>query len=450
MNEHDPMERLRAADPAADVEPRPGFAEETVARASEGRTARDGGTTNDTGSPRPAVVLAAERSRRRRRTRLVAAIAASAAVIAVIAGAAGYGLADTIRSGSSVLADGAEGQHADAGAAPPVSLPGPGQFGVTEGGGAFDEQGEAGSRELNADGYGDGYSNPSHSDFRASALLSASEGTAAAYAYDAPAASTAENVAALASALGVEGTPEVRDGAWNVGPQDGTAPSLWVSLDGTLSFSSFHPGRDPWLCDENDCTPTGEAPGEEAAIGALRDLIAATGRDPASFEYASEVWDDYPTRTATARPVVDGQQLDQGWGLELGPDGVISVYGALAELTPLGDYPVVSEREAFERLSDPRFSTDLMGWPLVDGGAEAYEEEEWVPPTEPPAVPRAGAPVSWPVRDVEIVSARLGIASHWQQDGSVSVVPTYEFTDAAGGIWPVIAVAESSLDVAVR
>jgi hypothetical protein len=58
--------------------------------------------------------------------------------------------------------------------------------------------------------------------------------------------------------------------------------------------------------------------------------------------------------------------------------------------------------------------------------------------------------VSWPVRDVEIVSARLGIASHWQQDGSVSVVPTYEFTDAAGGIWPVIAVAESSLDVAVR
>ena len=59
-----------------------------------------------------------------------------------------------------------------------------------------------------------------------------------------------------------------------------------------------------------------------------------------------------------------------------------------------------------------------------------------------------GTSLSWPVNEVEIVSARLGLASQWQPDGSVLVVPAYEFTDADGGTWSVIAVAESMLDFA--
>ena len=42
--------------------------------------------------------------------------------------------------------------------------------------------------------------------------LSTSEGTAPAYGFDARAASNAETVAALAAALGVAGTPELKDG----------------------------------------------------------------------------------------------------------------------------------------------------------------------------------------------------------------------------------------------
>lgn len=437
MNDsHDPLDRLRAADPAGGVEPRAGFVEDTVSRATAGEGAFDAELAD---AHRSASHLVSRRTRRRGRAPLVAAMAASFVAIAMIAGAAGYALG----SHPDAVADGDTG----AGAAPPVSLPGPGRSDPSGGGTDRSLPGGEESMRFTSDADYGGFSLPGRNQFRTSALLSSDGGVAAGYGYDARAASTAETVSDLAVALGVDGAPEVRDGGWVVGAQDGTAPSLWVSLDGTLSFSFFHPGNDPWQCDEDGCaTPSGDAPGEEAAIDALRDLIAAAGRDPGSFEYASEVWDDQPTRTATAHPVVDGQQLDQVWGLDLGPAGVVSAYGSLAGLIPLGDYPVVSEREAFERLSDPRFATAPGMWPIVVDDAET-SSEEWTPPTEPPAAAAPGSPLSWPVGDVEIVSVRLGIASHWQHDGSVIVAPTYEFTDADGAVWPVIAVAEPSLDM---
>ena len=52
----------------------------------------------------------------------------------------------------------------------------------------------------------------------------------------------------------------------------------------------------------------------------------------------------------------------------------------------------------------------------------------------------------WPVNTVEIVSAQLGLASQWQPDGSVLMVPAYAFTDAEGGTWSVLPVEESMLD----
>jgi len=78
------------------------------------------------------------------------------------------------------------------------------------------------------------------------------------------------------------------------------------------------------------------------------------------------------------------------------------------------------------------------------------DAQEYVPPTEPPATPVPGASVSWPVTNVQIVSARLGLASQYQPDGSVLLVPAYEFTDSNGGTWSVIAVAESHLDFATE
>jgi hypothetical protein len=50
------------------------------------------------------------------------------------------------------------------------------------------------------------------------------------------------------------------------------------------------------------------------------------------------------------------------------------------------------------------------------------------------------------VHEVRIVSSRLGLASQWQPDGSVLVLPAYEFTDSDGGVWSVVAVDDSRLD----
>ncbi|MGR2751281.1 hypothetical protein [Agromyces arachidis] len=430
--QRDPMQRLRAADPAAGAEPREGFAEEVLMRATSAEAGAAAG-------PAAASVtdLGAERARRRTGWLQVAAIAAGLAVV----GTAGYGIGATT-GGAADLAGGA---------APPIVLQGAdGSSSVEQGPGVPEGPVSPDAKSAAPDAmiwppFGGG-----RNSFSASGL-SDEAGTAAVYGYDARAASNARTVAELAAALGVEGAPELVDGSWTVGPQDGTAPSLGVSLDGTLGFWYSDPSLNPWDCPVSSdgsaepCEPTGELPGEAAAIDALRSLLAATGRDVASYEFTSETWEGAVTRTAQAWPVVDGQRVDQAWSIELSDAGIVSASGVLAELIGLGDYPVVSEREGFERLSDPRFGAWMTIMPAAAEDAPVTTEE-WVPPTEPPAAPSPGAEVAWPVNDVEIVEARLGLGSQWQPDGSVLVVPAYEFTDADGGTWSVIAVAESSLD----
>jgi len=465
-NELDPVARLRAADPAAGVEPREGFADDVIAQATAETAATAeatsaGAAAAASAAPAGITDLDAERARRRPRWLVAAAVAASVAII----GGAGFGLG-AMTGGSSELT-----------AAPPITLQGGAapDGSMQEGPTTFDASGQ----KMAGPGVSDlmmpyGYGRRT---FSASALATAA-GSAPAYAYDARAASNTESVAALAAALGVEGTPELQGGGWTVGSQDGTGATLYVSIDGTLGFSYSDPRINPWACtgpavrepaapepdapepDAPDatlpvmpvCEPpvAADLPGETAAIDALRSLVAAAGRDPESFEYASETWEGAVTRMAQAWPVVDGQRLDQAWSLELTQAGIVSAYGALADLVTLGDYDIVSEQEGFERLSDPRFGAQMTAMPFdaADQPGMATTTEEWVAPTEPPATPAQGAVVAWPVDDVKIVSARLGLTSQWQPDGSVVVVPAYEFTDADGGTWSVIAVADSMLDFA--
>lgn len=429
MNEHDqdPVDRLRADDPAAEVEPREGFADEVIAAAA---------ATAAAAAPEASVELDAERARRRPRGMAVLAIAASVALALVVGGAAGYGLAAGQATAGTSTTD--SGVSDGGGAAPPISLPGGG--GPSEGGAEADQRG-AGVGGMSAESSSDSsypYGFSSRNSFRSSMLLSSNGGRSAAYAYDAAAASTAERVGAVAAALGVEGTPETRDGMWMVGPQDGSGPSLSASLDGTLGFW-YWSGTDPWTCGDA-CVAPEEAP----AIAAARDLMTRLGKDPAAYEYTSETWEGSATRSVAIWSVVDGQRVDQAMYIDYSADGIASAYGALAEIVPFGEYAVVSEQEAFERLSDSRFGAQLRTLP--EALREGVPGEERTPPTAAPTLPAPGSAVSWGVNDVEIVSARLGLASHWQTDGSVLLVPTYEFTDAAGGTWSVIAVAESALD----
>ncbi|MFF2271132.1 hypothetical protein ACFVTX_02600 [Agromyces sp. NPDC058136] len=465
--ETDPVELLRAADPADGVEPRAGFADEVVARATG--EVQPVASESSTASPvaaetaAPVADLGAERARRRPRWLPIAAAAASVAIV----GAVGFW------AGSSTSAS-----NLASSAAPPISLQGvngangaangaaiDASAGAPEMATGFDQKMMGGAMDSMIAPYGWG-----RNVFSASGL-SSQAGTAGGYAYDSSASGTEARIAALAAELGVEGEPVLRDGNWVVGPQDGTAPSLSVSLDGTLGFWFNDPAANPWNCEVvpfvgeattegtepvapvdpiEPCEPSGTAPGEAAAVDALRSLIAATGADPAAFEFSSETWEGSPTRYAQAWPVIDGQRLDRGWSLELAEGGVVSASGQLAEIIGIGDYPIVSEQEGFERLSDPRFGAQMTAMPFAarEGGDAVVEE--WVPPTAPPATPGNGAKVSWPVNEVEIVEARLGLTTQWQPDGSVLVVPAYEFTDAEGGTWSVIAVADSALDFAAE
>jgi hypothetical protein len=423
-DELDPVARLRAADPASDVVPRAGFADEVVARVT-------GPAAPSTSESASVADLTAERTRRRPRWLPVAAVAASI----VIVGSAGYGLGAT--TGTSTLADGA---------APPISLQqssgGPEGI-VQDGREPAVVPGAATDEAMSTYPYGFGRNH-----FSASGLGSG-EGTAQAYAFDPNAASSAHNdaIAGLGTALGIETPAELKDGSWTAGPQDGSAPMLSVSLDGMLSFSYQNPLINPWLCEKTGepCADRGEAPSENTAIEALRSLVVAVGRDPATFEFTTHVWEGSAVRTAEARQVLDGQGLDQAWSLDIAAAGVVNANGVLADVVELGKYPVVSEQEGFERLSDPRFGSASTILPITVQ-EQTSAPEEYVPPTEPPATPPAGTSLSWPVNEVQIVGARLGLASQWQPDGSVLVVPAYEFTDTDGGTWSVIAVDDSKLD----
>ncbi len=102
----------------------------------------------------------------------------------------------------------------------------------------------------------------------------------------------------------------------------------------------------------------------------------------------------------------------------------------------LGEYPVVSEEDAVERLGDPRFA------------GTAPSARQAAPDGAAGPSPAPGGPIAWPVEDVTIVSAELTEVRYTLPDGAVLVVPAYDLADAAGSSWTVLAVDEEALDFA--
>jgi hypothetical protein len=147
------------------------------------------------------------------------------------------------------------------------------------------------------------------------------------------------------------------------------------------------------------------------------------------------------------------------WSLTFVGDAVQSLYGALAPLVPLGSYDVVSENEAVARLGDPRFGAGGGGMIAATGSARAAEDQAAIAPAEPvpapdrdvtpptpPATVKPGTPLGWPVTEVELVSARLGLAQHTVPGGATVLLPAYELSNADGATWSVVAVADEQLD----
>ena len=437
----DPLERLRAADPAAGLEARDGFADEVVATGRPTPRRHGDAGKRVTG-------LGAERARRRPTWLQLAAVAASLLVV----GAAGYGIGATT-GGATNLADGA---------APPVSLQsGRGPKARMPGGAERADAGAAAGRQK--------MSGLRRADMmfpygvRPQSLqrvgpLDVGGRRRGVWVRCARGIERRDRRRARRRRSGSRGRP-----SWRMAPGRRTAGR---HRPGALGVARRHPRllvlgpagsirgsapTSPTMTEPASSRARREIPSEEAAIDALRSLIASTGRDPGAYEYTSETWEGAVTRIgpglarhrrAAHRPGVDAGALERRACSAPPVRWPKSCHSATT--------PVVSEQEAFDRLSDPRFGAQMTNLPIAMRDAPASLRGVGAADGAAGRRRAPGAALSWPVNQVEIVDARLGLASQWQPDGSVLVVPAYEFTDAGGGTWSVIAVADSMLDFATE
>ncbi|MCC2313899.1 hypothetical protein [Cellulomonas xiejunii] len=444
--------RVRAADPAAGAVPDGARLRARLADAT--------GAPLAAGTPVAEPVddeLAAARARRRPAARWlqVAAVAAGVALV----GGGGYAV-------------GASGTQDPA--APPIALQGADGTGP----GAGQEMAAADSRSMVAPGWFGG-----RTVFSGSGLDGAA-GSGRAWAFDATSAATAGTAARVAEVLGVPGEPRQEWGQWVVGTNDGLSATVQVGVDGQASMWFYDRAWDPSVCTSRtgaadqgtiepdvavEPAPAPDAPGEpapadpsvcdpsstptgDAAVAKARDLMGRLGVDTAGYELT--VADDTGVPglvSVTGAQVVDGTQTGLGWSVQLAGTGVQSVSGPLATLVELGTYDHISADEAVERLNDPRFGASYGGMmPLARAAAAddavTMEQQPVDEPTVPP-VPAPGDPVAWPVQDVTITGARLGVTLLTTPTGATLLVPAWELTDADGGTWSVIAVVEDQLDL---
>ncbi|MGV8966072.1 MAG: hypothetical protein ACOH2F_07315 [Cellulomonas sp.] len=465
----DPIfDRLRAADPAHGVEPDLA----ALDRAVRARTAD------------PADELAAARSRRGWGTWWpVAAVAASALLFGTAGFAVGSG-----NGGSEVASNTAAGA---------IALGQSGSTGVTAPERATGSADSKLSSSMVAPWYG------GRTVFTAT-NLPREAGQAEAWTFDPTAVFTAQTAERVAQALGLAGSAVLTDGAWTVGPIDGSGAALQLQPDGLASISFNDPALDPYSCAKGQlqgaepgsggtgatgtgaaiapdamplpeppqtCTNSGsDAPQGDAAVAQARDVLSRIGLDPSAFEFEAADSGIAQSAYVTAFQVLAGQRTGVTWSISLVGDGVQSVYGSMAPLVSLGTYDIVSATDAAARLADPRFgasyggpimyatdkgavadspATALGGSARTDGATTTVAPEiapapqRTVPPTAQP-----GSPISWPVTEVALTSSRLGLTMYTQPDGSTVLLPAYELSSDDGQVWSAVAVVEAQLDFA--
>lgn len=443
--------RLQAADPATGVDPNlPALYTAVSDRTGVSVTA-------------PGDELAARRARRAPRWLQVAAVVAGVAVVG--GGSYAYGLnnaPETVTAAPAISLEGGGGGAARDAVAPEAAS-------MAGGGIAMND-----SAKMMYPWWG------GRTVFTASGL-SDEGGSGDAWGFDAAGTWSEETVAAAAAALGVSGQPRLEYGTWSVGPNDGSGASVSLSADGLASLSYYDPTRDPWNCVRSapdgisepaqdtaggsvavpepaivdppaDCTTQAPAPTGDAAVAQAKDALSSVGVDPAGYEFTTSTDEGSPQVTnVSASQVLDGQQTGVTANVTLVADGVQSLYVPLAPLVELGTYDVVSPTEAVARLMDPRFGASGGGgvMPLAAEGMRVADDSAVssvpVEPTVPPT-PTAGSPLAWPVQEVTLVTARLGVALTTLPTGASVLVPTYELADADGVTWSVIAVVDDQLD----
>lgn len=259
---------------------------------------------------------------------------------------------------------------------------------------------------------------------------------------------TAAEVARLAKALGVQGTPRTEGTAWKVGTDgDGSGPILRVTKQapGTWTFARYGSGG-PDACESTTVCSKDVAPGagtgspvsEKAAKAAAVPVLKAVGQDDAALD-ARQLMGS--VRVVNADPVVGGLPT-YGWstGIQVGAGGeIVGGSGQVKGLEKSDTYPVISADEALKQLNAENRQSAK---PSVGGCATP------VPLEGDPASPktgcgsRSGAPVT---TTVTVEKAVLGLAAQYV-DGEQTLVPSWLFSVLPEGGGPRSTVAQVAVD----
>ncbi|MER5473364.1 hypothetical protein [Streptomyces sp. NPDC002685] len=295
-------------------------------------------------------------------------------------------------------------------------------------------------------GIAPGEPNPYGATYHADGRLPAGPGSA--HVHWAEGRVTRAEVARLAKALDLAGTPRLVGDAWTVGSvKDGSEPNLRVNVNapGTWTFSSVLPGTDN--CPKGKpCRPIGSgslsqfAPdpvSEAAAKKAAAPVLKAVGQDDAKLD-ASQLMGQ--VRVVNADPVVGGLPT-YGWttGLRISVEGhVIGGSGQLKEPVEGDAYPVVGARKTLDLMNESASGADdgRMG---IGGCASPVplKDRDEMPCEHPTAALKP--------ETVEVERATFGLAAQ-RANGRQVLVPSWLFEVRSPGADDTYTVTHPAVD----
>ncbi|MEV0169614.1 hypothetical protein AB0I00_00620 [Streptomyces sp. NPDC050803] len=344
------------------------------------------------------------------RRRSPAVIASVAAAVLLVGGGGAY-LAATASGGSD---DGTTSGAPGGDTPPPLALDG-----YSEGG---------------TGGIAPGEPNPYGATFRADGELP--EGPGSAPVYRTRGEVTEAEVARLADALGISGTPVLQGQAWRIGAKDGSGPSLQVNRQapGTWTFHRYAAGPDACesttVCSDKPAGPTGDPVSEAAAKKAAAPVLKAVGQDDAKLD-ATQVMG--ARRVVNADPVVGGLPT-YGWttGVSVSAQGeVVGGSGQLKAPVKGDTYPVLSAEKTLGLMNAAPADDPQAG---IGGCASPVPLE---------GEPSCGEPGKKETITVE--KAVFGLASHYV-DARQALVPSWLFEVRAPGAQDVFTVTHPAID----
>jgi hypothetical protein len=241
-------------------------------------------------------------------------------------------------------------------------------------------------------------------------------------------------IAKLAHAFGVTGAVDVvpadQGGGWRVGPDDGTAPSLFVAPDALLSWSINPPfpgapvdnrgcwgtatptttvlGVAPVATAPVICEPTTapkNVPNKDEALAKVKTLFTSLGYTHLEYEASS----DPMGSSVSAYELLGGMRSPRGMSIRYGENGRVDfATGVLAKAVPGDEYPLIGTTAAIARLNEQSAVSDGPFWSMAMGtgiymNAEGGTAAAGSSPVGPPPTAVAAPPL--PTQRVASTSA---------------------------------------------